>query len=62
MQAAAEDLDFDPEDADICDSLDDFLEEATSARCNPVPGPDEHKEHLEWDLVSYKPFSTMATN
>ena len=39
MQASAEDLEFDPEDADICNDLDDFLEQATSARCNPASGP-----------------------
>ncbi|CAK0787269.1 hypothetical protein CVIRNUC_010487 [Coccomyxa viridis] len=50
LQASAEDLEFDPEDADICNDLDDFLEQATSARCNPALGPDGHAEHLEWDL------------
>ena len=59
MQASAEDLEFDPEDADICNDLDDFLEQATSARCNPALGPDGHAEHLEGDLVSAQPFSAM---
>ena len=62
VQESAEDLDFDPEDADICDSLDDFLEQATSSRCKPASGPDGHEEHLEWDFVSPKPFGAMVTN
>ena len=61
MQAPDEDFDFDPEDADICDSLDDFLEQASSSTSSPVPGSKGHETHLEWDLVSPKTSSQDGT-
>ena len=51
-QAASADLDFDPEDADECDDLDDFMSQAASARCSAALESKAHKAQLHWDLVS----------
>lgn len=51
MQAAHEDLDFDPEDADECDDLGDFLSQAASAKSSAAQDSDRHRAPLQWDLV-----------
>ena len=43
MSFQVEDLDFDPEDAEECDNLDDFLLGTAE---------DMQAENLHWDLVS----------
>lgn len=53
MQAATDDLDFDPEDADECDDLDDFLNEAISAKSRAARDSDGGQAPLQWNLVRY---------
>ncbi len=52
LQAAEEDLDFDPEDGDECDDLRDFLTKTAIAK-NSAAGGSKDQQSLRWDLVSF---------
>ena len=61
LQAASEDFDFDPEDADECDDLDDFMSQAVSAKGNAIQASKGDRAQLQWDVVNFSPPQCTAT-